>query len=75
MSRPAIDFDTLADIALVMRRDLLAPRGPVPFSAMTLHRRIKSGDFPAPVKLSENSSAFVWGEVRKWLEAQSRGRA
>lgn len=68
-----IDFDRLPDCALVRRRDLLAPYGPVPFSSMTLHRRVKAGAFPAPVKL-EGMNAWRWGDVRDWLDtAAGRG--
>ncbi|NLA67894.1 MAG: hypothetical protein GX856_06560 [Gammaproteobacteria bacterium] len=74
--RPApIDFARLPDCALVRRRDLLAPYGPVPFSSMTLHRRVKAGAFPAPVRL-EGMNAWRWGDVRDWLDsAADRGAA
>ncbi|WP_245394865.1 helix-turn-helix transcriptional regulator [methanotrophic endosymbiont of Bathymodiolus puteoserpentis (Logatchev)] len=47
----------------------------VPFSASTLSRKVKSGDFPAPVKLSEGISAFKVEEVREWIESKQQGVA
>ena len=41
----------------------------VPFSAATLWRKVKSKDFPAPVKLSERVTAWRVQEVRAWLQA------
>jgi len=68
---PRIDFDTLPDCALVRRSDLLAPAGPVPWSHMTLHRKVKAGKFPAPVKLAGGPMNYWrWGEVRPLLQAQ-----
>jgi len=40
----------------------------VPFSAATLWRKVKSKDFPAPVKLSERITAWRVQEVRAWLQ-------
>lgn len=40
----------------------------VPFSAATLWRKVKSKDFPAPVKLSERVTAWRLQDVREWLQ-------
>lgn len=40
----------------------------VPFSAATLWRKVKSKDFPAPVKLSERVTAWRVQDVRAWLQ-------
>ena len=42
----------------------------VPFSPATLWRKVKSGDFPKPIKLSENITAWRWEDVEAWIEAQ-----
>lgn len=42
-------------------------RGVVPFSAPTLWRRIKAGEFPAPVKLSNRVTAWRVEDVRGWM--------
>ena len=39
----------------------------VPFSAATLWRRVKSGEFPSPVKLSERVTAWRVEDVRAWI--------
>lgn len=41
----------------------------VPFSPATLWRKVRSGDFPKPIKLSENITAW-WEDVEAWIEAQ-----
>ena len=41
----------------------------VPFSAATLWRKVKSKDFPAPLKLSERVTAWRVEDVRAWLQA------
>ena len=39
----------------------------VPFSKSTLWRRVKAGDFPAPVKLSSGITAWKAEDVRIWI--------
>lgn len=41
----------------------------VPFSAATLWRKVKSKEFPAPLKLSERVTAWRVEDVRAWLRA------
>lgn len=43
----------------------------VPWSSATLWRKIKSGEFCKPVKLSERVTAFKVEDVRLWLDAQT----
>ena len=43
----------------------------VPFSGPTVWRRVKTGDFPQPVRLEGRITAWRWGDVRAWLEAQA----
>ena len=33
----------------------------------TIYERIKTGDFPAPHKITERASAWRVGEIRAWL--------
>jgi predicted DNA-binding transcriptional regulator AlpA len=42
----------------------------VPFSPATLWRKVRSGGFPKPIKLSENITAWRYEEVQAWIEAQ-----
>lgn len=43
----------------------------VPISSATLWRKVKSGQFPQPVKLSERVTAWNVHEVRAWLQSKS----
>lgn len=63
----AINFQSLPDSALVRQRDLLQV---LPFSAATLWRRVKSGDFPKPIKVDSSITAWRWSDVRTWLNAK-----
>lgn len=40
----------------------------IPFSATTLWRKVKAGDFPKPVKLSQRVTAWRAEDVRAWME-------
>lgn len=41
----------------------------IPFSATTLWRKVKAKQFPEPVKLSENVTAWRVEDVRAWIDA------
>lgn len=43
----------------------------VPFSSATLWRRVNSGDFPRPVKLSERVTAWRVEGIRAWMHDRS----
>lgn len=43
----------------------------IPFSASTVWRKAKAGSFPAPVKLSEQITAWKVEDVRAWMTAQN----
>ena len=58
----------LPDTGFVRQRLLLRF---VPFSKSTLWRRVKAGEFPAPVKLSEGVTAWRAEEVRRWILTRS----
>lgn len=42
----------------------------LPFSGSTLWRKVRSGTFPAPVKLGPAITAWREREVASWLSAQ-----
>lgn len=69
MAAPNTDFQNLPDSALLRARQVLTV---TPFSSPTLWRRCKTGEFPAPVRLEGRITAWRWGEVRAWLEAQGK---
>jgi len=47
----------------------------VPFSSSTLWRKVKAGEFPKPVKLSANISAFKAEDISAWIESKEQGAA
>lgn len=66
---------TLPETGFVRERDLIgnaktAVRGIIPFSHATLWRKVKANQFPTPVKLSENVTAWRVEEVRTWMETR-----
>lgn len=63
------DFQNLPDSALLRERQL---RQVLPYSSPTLWRRVKAGQFPAPVRLPGRITAWRWGDVHTWLEAAGK---
>lgn len=43
----------------------------IPFSRATVWRKVKAGDFPQPVKLSANITAWKAEDVRGWIQAHA----
>ena len=39
----------------------------IPISSSTLWRKVKAGEFPAPVKLSSRVTAWRVEDLRKWM--------
>lgn len=64
----AVPADTLPQIGYIRQRELIPTH--VPFSPATLWRKVKTGEFPAPVKLSERITAWRVQDVRAWLRAR-----
>lgn len=64
ISRQVDDGLVLPDTGFVRQRLLLRF---VPFSKSTLWRRVKAGEFPAPVKLSTGITAWKAEDVRSWI--------
>jgi len=59
-----LPFDDLSGSSFLRKKDLTSYKV-TPFSYATLYRKIKTGDFPKPIKLS---SISVWrvSDIRKW---------
>lgn len=53
------------------RRPRAGKQGLVPLSSPTLWRKVKAGDFPAPVKLSERVTAWRTQDVLAWLQSRA----
>ena len=70
-------FDALPDSAFIRESQLVqSPKrpntpAPLPFSAPTLWRKVKTGTFPKPVKLSQRVTAWQVGQLRAWIGKQS----
>ena len=71
-------FDALPDSAFIRESQLVqSPKrpetpAPLPFSAPTLWRKVRAGTFPKPHKLSQRITAWRVGEVRSWINQQTR---
>ena len=46
----------------------------VPWSAATLWRKCKSGDFPKPIQLGPNSVGWLESEIDDWIDDQAAKR-
>lgn len=65
---PSSTFDDLPDLALIQIRPLVNS-GVLPYSATTIWRKCKQGEFPQPVKLSAGITAWRVGDIRNYLLA------
>ncbi len=76
MSRPqpTIAFDSLPDVAMIQLRQLLSFKV-VPFSATTIWRKCRSGEFPSPMKVSTGITAWRVGDIRAYLNKIASGGA
>jgi len=61
VERPVVGF---------VRQAELVP-GMVPFSPATLWRKVKSGEFPQPVKLSARVTAWRLEDVHAWMQSRT----
>ncbi len=74
MSKSNLSFGSLPAEGFIRQAQLLSP-GPVSWSAATLWRKVRSGDFPAPIKLSERITAWRVEDVRDWINNQGHKTA
>ena len=52
----------------VRLKDIIAPRGPVPFSKSKIWANVKSGRFPKPVKFGPRITAWRKRDIIDFLE-------
>jgi len=57
--------------AMVFIRQAELVPGMVPFSPATLWRKVKSGEFPQPVKLSARVTAWRLEDVHAWMQSRT----
>ena len=60
-------FDDLPDAALIQIRQLIN-YNVLPYSATTIWRKHRSGEFPSPIKISTGITAWRVGDIRKYLD-------
>jgi predicted DNA-binding transcriptional regulator AlpA len=60
-------IEGLSDDALVRLENLHSFRL-VPFSTSTVWRKVRKGEFPAPIKISAGITAWRVGDIREWLD-------
>lgn len=61
-------FDALPDVALIQLRPLMNFKV-VPYSATTIWRKCRSGEFPSPIKVSPGITAWRVGDIRNYLNS------
>lgn len=59
---------TLPETGFIRQKQLAAI---IPFSRTTLWRKVRNGEFPAPIRLSAGITAWKVELVRAWIVAQS----
>ena len=64
--KPNIGFDDLPDVALIQIRPLINYKV-LPYSATTIWRKSRNGEFPSPIKISSGITAWRVGEIREYL--------
>ena len=64
--KPNIAFDDLPDVAFIQIRPLVNYKV-LPYSATTIWRKSRTGEFPSPIKISLGITAWRVGEIRQWL--------
>ncbi|MBA0916068.1 MAG: AlpA family phage regulatory protein [Nitrosospira sp.] len=60
-----IRFDELPDSAFIRLKTLIAA-GVVPFSASTVWRKVRCKEFPSPITISDQITAWRVRDVRQW---------
>ena len=54
---------------LIRERQLLQT---LPFSESTLRRKVKAGEFPSPIRLSDRVVAWRIADVSEWLQSRPK---
>ena len=62
-------FNIAASPAMGFVRQADLVPGMVPFSPASLWRKVKSGEFPQPVKLSARVTAWRLEDVHAWMQS------
>jgi prophage regulatory protein len=54
--------------------DELRSKKGIDYSRSQLHRKVKAGTFPPPVKLGQNKNAWLEQEVDEWIQSRVAAR-
>ena len=65
--KPSITFNDLPDMAMIQVRSLVNYKV-LPYSATTIWRKCRNGEFPTPIKMSSGITAWRVGDIRKYSE-------
>lgn len=60
------------DKRFISLRDVLSR---VPISKTHLYRLINSGEFPKPIRISQQRVAFLESEIEEWMNARLEARS
>jgi predicted DNA-binding transcriptional regulator AlpA len=66
-----LQTDRLPSTGFVRLSAILAPKGPIPVSRSTWWAGVKTGRFPAPVKLGPRTTAWRAEDIRRLIEEVS----
>lgn len=53
---------------LLRLKSILGPKGPLPCSRSTFYEKVRSGEFPSPVRLSKRIVAWKEDDIRALVE-------
>lgn len=67
-TKSSITFNDLPDVALIQIRPLINFKV-LPYSATTIWRKCRQGEFPQPIKVSAGITAWRVGDIRGYLES------
>lgn len=59
---------TVRETGFVRLRDVIGPKGPIPVSKSTWWAGVRSGRYPAPVKLGPSITAWRVEDIRALIE-------
>ncbi len=69
------DNEPIPNRGLLRLRAIIAPRGPIPVSKSTWWAGVKSGRYPAPVKLGPNITAWRAKDINALIECGCEAKA
>lgn len=59
---------------LLRLKQILAPEGPIPVSRATWYAKVKSGEFPQPIRLSARVTCYSESSILELIEKSFEGK-